>query len=61
MEKPSSLRMTRLGRGWSQEQLAMKAGVSQSTVSFVERGIAVGAESLEKVTKALSDQHKDGE
>ena len=61
MEKPSSLRMARLRRGWSQKQLAIKAGVSQSTVSFVERGIPVKAESLEKVTKALSDQHKDRE
>jgi transcriptional regulator with XRE-family HTH domain len=46
----------RLARGladWKQETLAYMAGVSLSTVQRVERGEAVGADSLERIGAAL--------
>jgi transcriptional regulator with XRE-family HTH domain len=59
MERPSELKLRRLQHGLSQEQLAVKAGVSQTTVSFVERGIKVSTELAEKVVKALDEEDEN--
>ncbi len=44
----------RRGLGWTQEELAARAGVSQSLVSSAERGVKIRAEFAEKIESALS-------
>ena len=36
------LRLLRKSKGWTQEQLAVRAGVASATVSNLERGITTG-------------------
>lgn len=47
------LREERKLRGWSQKQLAVKAGVSQTTIADIERGRNQGSTFLPNIAKAL--------
>lgn len=47
------VREARRARGWSQSELATKAGVSRPTVARIEGGQHVLMGTLEKVTEAL--------
>jgi transcriptional regulator with XRE-family HTH domain len=49
----SSLKKARNDRGWSQDTLALKAGVSIGTVSRAERGIEIERDGAEKLADAL--------
>jgi len=50
----AKIKHLRLGRGWSQHELARRAGVSQPTVFSVERGSpSVRATTLQAIAKAL--------
>jgi len=54
------LRDLRRARGYSQEQLALKAGIDRTYVSSVERGKRnVAALNLRKMAKALAVSPKD--
>ena len=48
-----SIREARRQRGWTQAQLAQRAGVSRPTVARVETGSNISTSTLEKVAKAL--------
>ncbi|MDO6719169.1 helix-turn-helix transcriptional regulator [Psychrosphaera sp. 1_MG-2023] len=41
-----SIQQRRLGKGWTQEELALHSGLSARTIQRVESGKSVGAESL---------------
>ena len=49
------LRPQRLDRGWTQEELARRSGVDQSTISRIENGLTrgVGLGILERLADAL--------
>lgn len=56
----------RKSRGWTQEELADRAGVSQSLVSSAERGVKIRQEFAEKIENALlspleTDRNSSGE
>jgi transcriptional regulator with XRE-family HTH domain len=44
---------TRFSRGWTQNELAERAGVSRPTVARIERGDDISTATLEKVVLAL--------
>lgn len=44
---------TRASRGWTQNELAGRAGISRPTVARIERGDDVSTATLEKVALAL--------
>jgi transcriptional regulator with XRE-family HTH domain len=46
------VRCTRLAAGLSQERLAAVAGVAQSTISRIERGVAPGA-GIERIARIM--------
>lgn len=50
------IRAARDQRGWTQEELAQKAGVSRPTIARVERGDDVSTANLAKVADALGLQ-----
>ncbi len=55
MEFGSALARLRRSRGWSQEKLALRAGMSQRHISFLETGRArPGQASLVKLARALA-------
>lgn len=49
------LRPQRLDRGWTQEELARRSGVDQSTISRIENGLTrgVGLGIVERLADAL--------
>lgn len=47
------VRETRRARGWSQAELAVRAGVSRPTVARIEGGQHVLIGTLEKIAKVL--------
>lgn len=47
------IRAERARRGWSQNELARRAGVSQALISFVESGQRASIETLEAVAQEL--------
>src|SRR5450631_233822 len=52
----ATLRSLRQLHGWTQRQLCLEAGVSQTTISFIEKGRAekVRAETLTRLAQALA-------
>lgn len=53
MSLGDEIRLARLTREWSQQQLAEAAGVSRPTVARMEGGEDVSTATLEKVAAAL--------
>lgn len=51
---PDEIRQRRVAAGWSQTQLAERAGVSQSMVSRAEKGKPLEAENLRAIVQAVS-------
>jgi transcriptional regulator with XRE-family HTH domain len=49
------LRLVRLEKGWTQEELARRSGVDQSTISRIENGLTrgVGLGIVERLADAL--------
>lgn len=45
--------LARVGKRWSQERLAMVAGISQASISRIESGEQIDLDSLTKVFYAL--------
>jgi transcriptional regulator with XRE-family HTH domain len=55
----TSLRELRITKGWSQAELARRAGIHPSTVSMIERGLlAAYPAQVEKLAKALGISKK---
>lgn len=50
------IREARLSLGWTQHQLAQKAGVSRPTIARVETGGNISTGTLEKVAEALGQR-----
>ncbi|PTU70787.1 helix-turn-helix domain-containing protein [Chromobacterium haemolyticum] len=48
------IRDVRIARGWSQETLSRKAGITRGTVSALENGISKGTAHLLPLAKALN-------
>ena len=51
--RTTDLVMARASNGWSQSDLAKKAGVSSSVVSRAENGISTSAKAAKKIADAL--------
>lgn len=51
-----SVRGARKARGWSQTELAHRAGVSRPTIARIEAGQGFSATTLQKVARALDLQ-----
>ena len=49
----ATIKAARLVRGWSQEELAFRADLSQTVVSRVERGTNVSNQSTTRILNAL--------
>lgn len=52
-EIASKIRATRDSLGWTQNELAERAGLSRPTVARVERGDDISTATLEKIALAL--------
>lgn len=50
----ASLRAARLAKGWTQAELAAKAGTSQQTIDRLERGAAHRSDALPAIAAALA-------
>lgn len=55
---PGAVRARRVERGWTQVDLAVRAGISVSLLGWVERGIA-SQRTIEKLAKALGCEPAD--
>lgn len=55
------LKIARVIRGETQREVAERAGVTQMTVSNVERNCDVLPETLRRIERALNVPHDDGE
>ena len=51
--RTNDLVMARASKGWSQTELAKKAGVSSSIISRVEKGSNTSAKAAKKIADAL--------
>lgn len=52
-EMASKVHETRVSLGWTQNELAERAGVSRPTVARIERGDDISTATLEKIVLAL--------
>jgi transcriptional regulator with XRE-family HTH domain len=52
-EVASKIHETRVSFGWTQNELAERAGVSRPTVARIERGDDISTATLEKIVLAL--------
>ena len=52
-EVADKTRETRISRGWTQNELALRSGVSRPTVARIERGDDISTATLEKLVLAL--------
>lgn len=52
-EIASKIHETRVSLGWTQNELAERAGVSRPTVARIERGDDISTATLEKIAVAL--------
>jgi transcriptional regulator with XRE-family HTH domain len=55
-----NVRAVRKDRGWSQEELAERAGLHRTYISIIERGLKnVSIDNIEAIAKALEEPASD--
>jgi len=52
----NTIKQSRVSRGWTQGELAKKAGIAQQRISLLERGLKARSKDIKKLIKAFGLQ-----
>ncbi len=55
----NTIRQSRVSRGWTQGELAKKAGIAQQRISLFERGLKARPKDIKKLVKAFGLESAD--